>query len=166
MTRTAFYAGSFDPPTNGHMDVIARSLHLADALVLGVGVHHQKTPFIATDERIRLLEQEIQPLASRAGATISVTTFDKLVVDAARDAGADFMVRGLRNGTDYEYEAQMTGMNRTMAPDLETVFLAAAPDVSFISSSLVRQIATMGGDISPFVPKSVAACIAERLAAK
>ena len=165
MTKTAFYAGSFDPPTNGHMDVIARAVHLADALVLGVGVHHQKTPFLETAERIRLLEQETQPLAARAGVAISVTTFDKLVVNAAIDAGADFMLRGLRNGTDYEYEAQMTGMNRTMAPGLETIFLAAAPDVSFISSTLVRQIATMGGDITPFVPKSVAACIAERLAA-
>jgi len=166
VTKTAFYAGSFDPPTNGHMDVITRALRLADTLVLGVGVHHQKTPFLVTDDRIRLLEQEVQPLAKRAGVAITVTTFDKLVVDAALASGADFMVRGLRNGTDYEYEAQMNGMNGTMAPDLETVFLAAAPDVSFISSSLVRQIATMGGDITPFVPKSVAACIAERLAAK
>ena len=132
----------------------------------GSGCTTRKTPFLATDDRIRLLEQEVQPLAKRAGVAITVTTFDKLVVDAALASGADFMVRGLRNGTDYEYEAQMNGMNGTMAPDLETVFLAAAPDVSFISSSLVRQIATMGGDITPFVPKSVAACIAERLAAK
>lgn len=166
MTKTAFYAGSFDPPTNGHMDVIARALRLADALVLGVGVHHQKTPFLCTDDRIRLLEEEVRPLAKRTGVAITVTTFDKLVVDAALDAGADFMVRGLRNGADYEYEAQMTGMNRTMAPDLETVYLSAAPDVSFISSSLIRQIATMGGDITSFVPKSVAASIAEKLAAK
>lgn len=163
MTRIAFYAGSFDPPTNGHMDVIARALRLADELVLGVGVHHRKSPFLDTAQRISLLEKECAPLAKEAGGTVTVTTFDGLVVDAAREAGAGFMVRGLRNGTDFEYEVQMNGMNATMAPGLETVYLAASPDVSFISSTLVRQIATMGGDITPFVPESVATCIAEKM---
>ena len=165
MTKTAFYAGSFDPPTNGHLDVIARALRLADRLIVAVGVHHQKTPFLSETQRLELLEQECAALAGGDGAAkIEVTTFDNLVVDAARDAGADFMVRGLRNGTDYEYEAQMNGMNATMAPSLETVYLAATPEVSFISSTLVRQIATMGGDITPFVPESVAKAIAEKLA--
>ncbi len=163
MTTTAFYAGSFDPPTNGHMDVISRALRLADKLVIGVGVHHQKTPFLDTEKRINLIEQECVSLAQKTGHEVQVTTFDGLVVDAALNAGADYMVRGLRNGTDYEYEAQMNGMNRTMAPALETVYLAATPEVSFISSTLVRQIATMGGDITPFVPKTVAVCISENL---
>lgn len=164
MTTTAFYAGSFDPPTNGHMDVIARALRIADVLVIGVGVHHQKSPFLDAGTRIGLLQEETAALAEGAGHEIKVTTFDGLVVDAARAAGADFMIRGLRNGTDFEYEAQMNGMNRTMAPSLETVFLAAAPEVGFISSTLVRQIATMGGDITPFVPASVAGCIARKMA--
>ena len=163
MTKTAFYAGSFDPPTNGHFDVIERALRLADHLVLGVGVHHQKKPFMSTEDRLELLNAEAASIAGPQGAKISVVTFDNLVIDAARDAGADFMIRGLRNGADFEYEAQMTGTNRTMAPELETVFLAASPAVSFISSTLVRQIATMGGDISAFVPRSVAERIGERL---
>ena len=163
MTKTAFYAGSFDPPTNGHFDVIERALRLADHLVLGVGVHHQKKPFMSTEDRLDLLNTETAAIATARGAKVSVVTFDNLVIDAARDAGADFMIRGLRNGADFEYEAQMTGTNRTMAPELETVFLAASPAVSFISSTLVRQIATMGGDISAFVPKSVADRIGERL---
>lgn len=163
MTKTAFYAGSFDPPTNGHFDVIERALRLADHLVLGVGVHHQKKPFMSTEDRLDLLNTEAAAIAQARGAKVSVVTFDNLVIDAARDAGADFMIRGLRNGADFEYEAQMTGTNRTMAPELETVFLAASPAVSFISSTLVRQIATMGGDISAFVPKSVAERIGERL---
>ncbi len=163
MTKTAFYAGSFDPPTNGHFDVIERALRLADHLVLGVGVHHQKKPFMSTEDRLELLNTEAVAIANARGAKVSVVTFDNLVIDAARDAGADFMIRGLRNGADFEYEAQMTGTNRTMAPELETVFLAASPAVSFISSTLVRQIATMGGDISAFVPKSVAGRIGERL---
>ena len=163
MTKTAFYAGSFDPPTNGHFDVIERALRLANHLVLGVGVHHQKKPFMSTEDRLDLLNTEVASIAQARGAKVSVVTFDNLVIDAARDAGADFMIRGLRNGADFEYEAQMTGTNRTMAPELETVFLAASPAVSFISSTLVRQIATMGGDISAFVPKSVAERIGERL---
>ncbi|MGI9415319.1 MAG: pantetheine-phosphate adenylyltransferase [Hyphomicrobiales bacterium] len=163
MTKTAFYAGSFDPPTNGHFDIIGRALRLADHLVLGVGVHHLKTPFMSTEDRIDLLNSEAAPLAKAQGAKISVVTFDNLVVDAARSAGAAFMIRGLRNGADFEYEAQMNGTNSVMAPELETVFLAASPAVSFISSTLVRQIATMGGDISPFVPASVAQRIGERL---
>jgi len=163
VTKTAFYAGSFDPPTNGHFDVIERALRLADHLVLGVGVHHQKKPFMSTEDRLELLNAEAASIAGSQGGKISVVTFDNLVIDAARDAGADFMIRGLRNGADFEYEAQMTGTNRTMAPELETVFLAASPAVSFISSTLVRQIATMGGDISAFVPRSVAERIGERL---
>ena len=164
MTRTAFYAGSFDPPHNGHMDVITRGLRLADRLVIGIGVHHLKSPFMEVDERMRLMETEARGVAAKHNADLEIVTFDNLVVDAARNAGADYMIRGLRNGTDFEYEAQMNGMNATMAPALETVYLAASPDVSFISSSLIRQIATMGGDITPFVPNTVAQSIASRLA--
>lgn len=164
MTTTAFYAGSFDPPHNGHLDVITRALRLADRVVIGIGVHHLKTPFMDVDERMRLMGAEASGVAAANNATLEIVTFDNLVVDAARNSGADFMVRGLRNGADFEYEAQMDGMNTTMAPELETVYLAASPDVSFISSSLIRQIATMGGDITPFVPKTVADSIAARLA--
>jgi len=163
VTKTAFYAGSFDPPTNGHFDVIERALRLADHLILGVGVHHQKKPFMSTEDRLELLNAEAASIAGSQGAKISVVTFDNLVIDAARDAGADFMIRGVRIGQGYEYEAQMTVTHRTMAPEIETVFLAASPAVSFISSTLVRQIATMGGDISAFVPRSVAERIGGRL---
>ncbi len=161
MQRIGFYPGSFDPLTNGHLDIIERAAALVDCLNIAVGVHHGKAPFMSAEDRIAMLEEEAVPRVRASGAKALITTFDGLVVEAAAQSGAIMLVRGLRNASDFDYEVQMAGMNRTMAPKLETVFLAAAPEHSFVASSLVKQIANMGGDISAFVPASVARRISE-----
>ena len=163
MTRSGFYPGSFDPVTYGHMDVIARAARFLDRLVLGVGVHHGKAPFLPTDVRLDLLNKVVEPVRTATGCEISISTFDGLAVDAARTAGAQVMVRGLRDASDFDYEVQMGQMNASLAPDIETVFLAASPATRMIASSLVKQIARMGGDISPFVPDTVNRAVAEAL---
>ncbi len=156
MTRTGIYTGSFDPITNGHVDVIERAAALVDRLVVAVGVHHGKKPVFTADERLAMIEAEVGDRVRAAGAELVVTTFSGLAVDAARDAGATIIIRGLRDGSDFDYEIQMSTMNAVMMPDVETVFLAASPGCRHIAASLVRQIAAMGGDISEFVPPDVA----------
>jgi pantetheine-phosphate adenylyltransferase len=155
MARVGLYPGTFDPMTNGHLDVIRRALRLVDHLVVAIGVNATKTPLLSLEERFALIEKEAAPAAKKFGAKISTASFSGLVVDAADEHGANVIIRGLRGAVDFEYETQMVGMNRTMNPDVETVFLAASPETQFISSTLVRQIAGMGGDITPFVPASV-----------
>ncbi len=157
MSRTAFYAGSFDPVTNGHADVIAGALRFCDRLVLAIGVHPGKTPVFSADERAALLREVAGPLAKAAGVTVEVVTFDDLTVTAARRAGATLMIRGLRDGSDLDYEMQLSGMNAAMEPGIQTVFLPASAPVRHITATLVRQIAAMGGDVAPFVPAVVAA---------
>ena len=154
--RTGFYPGSFDPLTNGHLDIIARAARLVDRLVIAVGVHHGKKPLFDHATRVAMIEENVVPIAERTGVEIVVTTFDNLAVDAARAAGARAIVRGLRDSGDFDYEMQMAGMNGAMADDVETIFLAAAPEVRHVAATFVRQIAAMGGDVSPFVPDSVA----------
>ena len=156
MARIGFYSGSFDPITNGHTDVIARALGMVDELVIGVGVHHGKAPMFTAEQRIAMIEAEIAPIAKKRGSKVRVVTFSGLVVDAAREEKATLIVRGLRDGTDFDYEMQMAGMNGAMAPDVETIFLPASPGVRHIAASLVRQIAAMGGDVSSFVSSAVA----------
>jgi pantetheine-phosphate adenylyltransferase len=156
MTRTGIYTGSFDPITNGHVDVIERAAALVDRLVVAVGVHHGKEPVFSAEERLTMIEAEVGDRVRAAGAELVVTTFSGLAVDAAKDAGATFIIRGLRDGSDFDYEIQMSTMNAVMMPDVETVFLAASPGCRHIAASLVRQIAAMGGDISEFVPPDVA----------
>jgi pantetheine-phosphate adenylyltransferase len=163
---TGYYAGSFDPLTHGHGDIITRALRLVDTLVIGVGIHHGKKALLSADQRCAIIEQEMAAAASEAGKAFKVITFAGLVVDAARDAGATVMFRGLRDAGDFDYERQMAQTNAQLAPDIETVFLAAAPETSFIASSLVKQIAAMGGDISPFVSQRTANAIAAALANK
>jgi pantetheine-phosphate adenylyltransferase len=163
MARTAFYPGSFDPVTFGHLDIIARAGRLVDKLVLGVGTHHGKQPMIAAEDRIALLKQASGPIAQKSGIKISVVSFDDLVVDAARRAGAGLIIRGLRDATDFDYEVQMSQMNAALAPDIDTIFMAANPATRMISSSLVKQIARMGGDISPFVPQEVIAKLVDAI---
>jgi pantetheine-phosphate adenylyltransferase len=162
MKRIGFTSGSFDPVTNGHLDVIARAARMLDTLVVGIGVNPGKAPLFSVDERIEMLKAESAPIAKAAGCRIDIVTFDKLTVDAARAAGATLIFRGLRDGTDFDYEMQMAGMNGVMAPGVDTVFLPASPAVRHITGTLVRQIALMGGDVSPFVSPAVA----KRLAAK
>jgi len=156
MQRTAFYPGSFDPVTLGHMDVIARACRLVDRLVIGVGTHDAKRPLFSVEDRVAMLSEEVASIAGRTGIEIDIVTFAGLAVDAAQDAGASIIVRGLRDATDFDYEVQMAGMNGAMAPSVETVFIAAGPGVRHIASSLVRQIAQMGGDVAPFVSPGVA----------
>lgn len=161
--RVGFYPGSFDPLTNGHIDIIRRALGLVDELVIAIGVSATKQPFLSLEERLALIEAEVAPLAKKAGTKVRTSTFSGLLVDAAHKAGARIVIRGLRGAVDYEYEAQMVGMNRVMKPSIETIFLTASPETQFISSTLVRQIAGMGGDISQFVPKRVEKKILSRL---
>lgn len=164
MARTGFYPGSFDPVTYGHLDIIARAARFVDRLVLGVGVHHGKQALIAAETRMSLLDTVTRPIAAHTGVVIEVASFDGLAVDAARRHRAGLIVRGLRDATDFDYEVQMSQMNGAMAPDIETVFLAASPATRMIASSLVKQIARMGGDITLFIPKEAQAVMAEALA--
>ena len=163
MARIGFYPGSFDPVTYGHLDIIARSSRLVDKLVLGVGTHHGKQALIDAATRISLLEQVTKPIAEHTGVKISVTAFDGLAVDAARQHHAGLIIRGVRDASDFDYEVQMGQMNGAMAPDIETVFLAASPATRMIASSLVKQIARMGGDITLFIPKEAQAVMAAAL---
>lgn len=157
MTRIGFYPGSFDPVTLGHTDVVARACRLVDRLIIGVGVHDAKAPLFTADERIAMFEAEAAPLAAASGTKIEFVTFSGLAVAAARELGAGIIIRGLRDATDFDYEVRMGGMNNAMAPDIETVFVVAGPGVQHIAANLVRQIAVMGGDVSPFVSPRVAA---------
>jgi len=157
MPRTALYAGSFDPVTNGHLDVVRHAVRLADKLVLAVGVNPGKAPLFSVDERLAMLQEICAPLAKEAKCELACVTFSGLVVEAARTAGATILVRGLRDTTDFNYEMQMAGMNEAMAADIQSVFLPASPAARPITATLVRQIAGMGGDVSAFVPASIAA---------
>lgn len=165
MSRSVFYAGSFDPVTLGHLDLIERATRLFDRVVVGIGVHHGKKPLFTDDERISLLRSEIARLGLAATATVDVVTFDNLAVEAARSHGAAALLRGIRDATDLDYEMQMTGMNGALAPGLDTVFLPASGAYRHIAATFVRQIAQMGGDVSAFVPPAVAARLKEKLAA-
>lgn len=165
MIRSAFYAGSFDPVTNGHVDVVRNACRFLDRLVIAIGTHPGKEPLFSTGERADMLREVCEPLAATAGCALEIVTFDDLTVTAARRAGATLLVRGLRDGTDLDYEMQIAGMNAGMAPDLQTIFLPASPAVRPISATLVRQVAGMGGDVSAFVPPPVAEKLARKFRA-
>jgi pantetheine-phosphate adenylyltransferase len=153
--KTAFYPGSFDPLTNGHLDILLQGLALADYLVVGIGVHPGKTPLFSFEQRAELIGNVLSEAVPDAAKRVRVVSFDALVVDAARASGATLLLRGLRDGTDLDYEMQMAGMNGRMAPDIHTVFLPAGVASRPITATLVRQIASMGGDVSAFVPAAV-----------
>jgi pantetheine-phosphate adenylyltransferase len=163
MARTGFYPGSFDPVTYGHLDIIARAARLVDKLVIGVGTHPGKQSLLDEKARIALLEAVTKPIADHTGVKISFVTYDDLTVDAARRAHAGVIIRGLRDATDFDYEVHMGQMNGALAPDIETVFLAASPATRMIASSLVKQIAKMGGDVTLFIPKEAQAAVADAL---
>jgi len=152
--RCVYYPGTFDPPTLGHQDIVKRALAICDRLVIGVGVHPAKKPMLTGAERVHLLQLELQQLGAAAKSEVLLS--DGLTVDAARKAGAQAIIRGLRDASDLSYETQMAGMNKALAPEIETVFLSASPDVSHITATLVRQIASMGGDFSLFVSPAIA----------
>ena len=161
-SRTAFYAGSFDPVTNGHLDVVRHACRIADRLVIAIGVHPGKAPLFSAEERAAMIREEFAALAGETGTALEVVTFDDLAVAAARRHGAGVFIRGLRDGSDLDYEMQLAGMNGAMAPEIATVFLPASPLVRPITATLVRQIAAMGGDVSSFVPAGVARRLTER----
>jgi pantetheine-phosphate adenylyltransferase len=163
MLRIALFPGSFDPVTNGHLDVVRGAVGLVDRLVIAVGVHASKAPLFSVEERRAMIEEACGPLAKAAGCELAFATFGGLVVEAAREAGAKCILRGIRDGTDLDYEMQMAGMNGTMAPEVQTIFVPAAPAARPITATLVRQIASMGGDVSAFVPPAVAARLAAKL---
>lgn len=153
--RIGYYPGSFDPMTNGHLDVLVQGLSLCDQVVVGVGVSATKKPFFSFEERERLIKAALKAILPDRAADIRVETFSGLTIDAARHAGANTMLRGLRDSTDFDYEMQIAGMNDAMAPDILTVLFPAKSGHRHITATLVRQIATMGGDVSPFVPEVV-----------
>jgi pantetheine-phosphate adenylyltransferase len=161
-TRNAIYAGSFDPLTNGHLDVIRASLEICDTLYIAIGIHPSKKPLFSFEERLTLIHAACDAELGADAKRLRVVAFDGLVIDSAHQHKATIMIRGLRDGTDLDYEMQMAGMNETMAPDLQTVFLPASPAVRTITATLVRQIAGMGGDVRPFVPHAVAAALASK----
>jgi pantetheine-phosphate adenylyltransferase len=158
--RTGFYPGSFDPVTFGHLDVIARAARVVDKLVIGVGSHAAKKALLDAPERVRLLEAATKPISEHTKLKISIVTFDGLAVEAAKNAGAGVIIRGLRDASDFDSEVQMAQMNAALAADIETVFLAASPATRMIASSLVKQIAAMGGDTSLFLPSEAQAALA------
>lgn len=162
VTRRCVYTGSFDPLTNGHLDILDQAVELFDEIIVAIGVHPGKTPLFSFEERAALIRETIA--GAPHAARIRVVSFSGLAVDAARAEGAIALLRGLRDGTDLDYEMQMSGMNGVMAPDIYTVFLPARPSVRPITATLVRQIAAMGGDVSPFVPASVSEALQSKIA--
>jgi len=151
--RIGLYPGTFDPVTNGHLDIIDRGARLVDRLIVGVAINIGKGPLFELEERVELVAAESVAIARRTGTAIEVRPFEGLLVGFAREIGARMIVRGLRAVTDFDYEFQMTGMNRRLDPDIETVFLMASETNQFISSRFVKEIARLGGDITSFVPK-------------
>jgi pantetheine-phosphate adenylyltransferase len=161
--RIGLYPGTFDPVTNGHLDVIARAARLLDKLVVGVAINTGKGPMFTVDERVAMLKAEIEAIADKNAMVIEVVPFDGLLIHFAREVGASMIVRGLRAVSDFDYEFQMAGMNYRMAPDIETVFLMASETHQFIASRLVKEVAMLGGDITSFVPVRTYNAVMQRI---
>jgi pantetheine-phosphate adenylyltransferase len=159
LTRTGLYAGTFDPLTNGHIDIIGRAVKLVDRLVIGVAINRDKGPLFSLEERVEMIRAETDRLS---GAEIVVQPFENLLMHFAREVGAGVIIRGLRAVADFEYEFQMTAMNQQLDREIETVFLMADPRHQAIASRLVKEIARLNGDVAAFVPAEVA----QRLQAK
>jgi pantetheine-phosphate adenylyltransferase len=151
--RVGIYPGTFDPVTNGHLDIIGRAARLVDRLVVGVAENIGKGPLFDLEERVELVREECAAIAARTGTPIDVTSFGSLLINFAHDSRASMLIRGLRAVSDFDYEFQMAGMNYRLDPTIETVFLMASEHHQFISSRFVKEIARLGGDVSSFVPK-------------
>jgi pantetheine-phosphate adenylyltransferase len=163
--RTGLFPGSFDPVTNGHLDLVRQSARLLDRLVVAIGTHPGKTALFTVQERLDMLQETCAPLARASGCDFVAVSFADLVVSAAQRESATVLIRGLRSASDFDYEMEMAGMNAAMAPGVQTIFLPASPAVRPITATLVRQIASMGGDVSPFVPAPVVARLKQKIAA-
>ena len=162
--RTGLYPGTFDPVTLGHIDIIRRACALVDKLVIGVAINRDKGPLFSLEERVEMIERTCVELSAQTGTEIVVHPFENLLIDCARDVGAQIIVRGLRAVADFEYEYQMVGMNRVLDDSIETVFLMAEAQHQAIASKLVKEIARLGGDVTSFVTSDVNAALKERLA--
>jgi pantetheine-phosphate adenylyltransferase len=160
------YPGTFDPVTLGHLDIVKRAVKLVDRLVIGIANNPSKTQAFTLEERVEMIRRETAPLAGDGRASIEVKTFDTLLIHFARQLGANVIIRGLRAVSDFEYEFQMVGMNQRLEPDIETVFLMADPRHQAIASRLVKEIASFGGDVTPFTTPTVAEALKKRFAAK
>lgn len=157
--RVALYPGSFDPLTNGHLDILSRARRLADRVIVAILENDAKTPLFSVPERIAMIREILGE-----DPAVPVRSFSGLLVDFARDSGASLIVRGLRAISDYEYELQMALMNRRLAPGVETVFLMAKEEYSYVSSRLVKEVARLGGDVAGLVPESVRRRLVDRVA--
>jgi pantetheine-phosphate adenylyltransferase len=160
--RIGLYPGTFDPLTLGHMDIIARAAALVDRLVIGVAINRDKGPLFSLEERVAMIEAECEGLAQKTGTQIVAHPFENLLIDCARDVGAQVIIRGLRAVADFEYEFQMVGMNRALDSSVETVFLMADARRQAIASKLVKEIARLGGDVTKFVPPRVNTALRDR----
>ena len=161
--RTGLYPGTFDPVTLGHIDIIRRAAVLVDRLVIGVAINRDKGPLFSLEERVAMIEAECAKLSAETGTEIVAHPFENLLIDCAKDVGAQIIVRGLRAVTDFEYEYQMVGMNRALDDSIETVFLMADLKHQAIASKLVKEIARLGGDISKFVTPAVKEAVQSRM---
>jgi len=155
--RTILYPGTFDPITNGHTDLVERACHLFDKIIVAIAYSEEKTPLFSLEERIALCEEVLAKHKN-----IEICGFDTLVINFLQEKKACAVLRGLRAVSDFEYEFQLANMNRAMYPDFETVFLTPAAQLSFISSSLVREIASLNGDVSKFVHPTVAKALEQK----
>ncbi len=162
--RTGLYPGTFDPITNGHLDIIRRAIKLVDHLVIGVAINKDKDPLFSLEERVAMVEAETRSLIGDSGSEITVRPFEGLLMQYAEDVGASVIVRGLRAVSDFEFEFQMVGMNQRLNPDIETVFLMAEARHQAIASRLVKEIARLGGDVSSFVPEDIKQKLGEKYA--
>ena len=158
MTNKALYAGSFDPVTRGHLDIIKRATLIFEKVIVGIAVNTRKKPLFTAEQRVQLLEQATIDLAM-----VTATCYKGMTVDYARVIGATTLIRGMRNTTDFQLEFQMALTNRALAPDLETVFFTSSPPYTFINSFLVREVVKSGGDVSPFVPEEIVVTLAKML---
>jgi len=161
--RTGLYPGTFDPITNGHLDIIERAVKLVDHLVIGVAINEAKGPLFTLEERVEMVRHETAGIAKKAGVTISVEPFDVLLMHFAEKVGAQIIIRGLRAVSDFEYEFQMVGMNMQLNREIETVFLMAGAEHQAIASRLVKEIASLGGDISHFTSPYVMKKVIQRM---
>ena len=160
------YPGTFDPMTNGHMDIITRARRLVDVLVIGVAVNSDKAPMFALEQRVAMVREELHALGDDGLSSVEVRPFDNLLTQFAQDVGASIILRGLRAVSDFDFEFQMVGMNARLNPQVETVFLMASEGHHIISSRLVKEIAWLGGEVSHFVSPNVANHVAVRLASR